>query len=345
MADTKPPLLVVEDDEGLRRQYRWSLADYRIVPASTRQEALELFRRERPAVAVVDLGLPPEPDGASEGLATLEGILSIAPETKVIIVSGNELRENAIKAVGAGAYDFCQKPVEIDTLALIVKRATRLHELEAENRKLTHLSSVSPVDGIVGSSSQILQALRSVERIAPTDVSVLLLGESGTGKELLAQAIHRLSPRASKPFIAINCSAIPETLLESELFGHEKGAFTGAVKQTIGKIEQAHLGTLFLDEIGDVSLAMQVKLLRFLQNQVIERVGGRTEIKVDTRIVCATNQSLDVLMKEGRFREDLYFRLNELTIKVPPLREREGDAVLLANFFLRKFNAQFNRRI
>jgi two-component system NtrC family response regulator len=345
MPDAKPALLVVEDDEGLRRQYRWSLPDCRVLPASTRLEALELFRRERPPVAIVDLGLPPDPDGASEGLATLEGILSIAPDTKVIIVSGNELRENAMRAVGAGAYDFCQKPVEIDTLALIVKRAVQLHALEAENRELTRLKAVSPVDGIVGSSPQILQVLRSVERISPTDVSVLLLGESGTGKELLAQAIHRLSPRAAKPFIAINCSAIPETLLESELFGHEKGAFTGAVKQTIGKMEQAHLGTLFLDEIGDVPLAMQVKLLRFLQNQVIERVGGRSEINVDARIVCATNQGLDALMKEGRFREDLYFRLNEITIKVPPLREREGDAVVLANFFLRKFNTQFNRRV
>ncbi len=345
MAENKPPLLVVEDDEGMRRQYRWSLSDYRVVPAGTREEALRLFERERPAVAIVDLGLPPDTDGATEGLATLEGILSIAPETKVIVVTGNELRENAIKAVGAGAYDFCQKPIDISTLALIIKRATRLHELEAENRELTRLNSTSPIDGIVGSSPQILAVLRSIEKIAPTDVSVLILGESGTGKELLARAIHRLSPRGSKPFVAINCAAIPETLLESELFGHEKGAFTGAVKQTIGKVEQANHGTLFLDEIGDLPLAMQVKLLRFLQNQVIERVGGRVEIKVDARIVCATNQSLDALMKEGRFREDLYYRLNELTIKAPPLREREGDAVLLANYFLRKYNEQFGHRL
>ena len=345
MSGSKPPLLVVEDDEGLRRQYRWSLGDYHVVGASTRQEALELFERERPAVAIVDLGLPPDPDGATEGLATLQGILAVAPETKVIVVTGNELRENAIKAVGAGAYDFCQKPIDSAMLALIVKRAAQLHELEAENRELARLSSISPIDGIVGTSPQMLQVFRSVERIAPTDVSVLLLGESGTGKELLAQAIHRLSPRASKPFIAINCAAIPETLLESELFGHEKGAFTGAVKQTIGKIERANHGTLFLDEIGDLSVAMQVKLLRFLQNQVIERVGGRDEIRVDARIVCATNQNLGELMKQGRFREDLYYRLNELTIKVPPLRERQGDAVLLANYFLRRFNSEFNRRL
>ena len=343
--NTKPPLLVVEDDEGIRRQYRWSLADYRVVPAITRQEALEAFRRELSAVAIVDLGLPPDPDGASEGLATLEGILSISPDTKVIIVTGNELRENAIKAVGAGAYDFCQKPIDIDALALIVKRAVKLHELEAENRELARMKSTSPIDGIIGGSPQMLQVLRSVERIAPTDVSVLLLGESGTGKELLAHAIHSLSQRAGKPFVAINCAAIPETLLESELFGHEKGAFTGAIRQTIGKIESAHLGTLFLDEVGDLSLAMQVKLLRFLQDQVIERVGGRSQIRVDCRIVCATNQSLDGLMKAGRFREDLYYRLNELTIRVPPLHEREGDAVLLASFFLRKFSVQFNRRL
>ena len=260
MGYSKPPLLVVEDDEGLRRQYRWSLRDYHVVSASTSQEALELFERERPAVAIVDLGLPPDPDGATEGLATLQGILAVAPETKVIVVTGNELRENAIKAVGAGAYDFCQKPIDIEALALIVKRASQLFELEAENRRLAHLNSASPIDGIVGTSPQMLQVFRSVERIAPTDVSVLLLGESGTGKELLAQAIHRLSPRATKPFVAINCAAIPETLLESELFGHEKGAFTGAIKQTKGKIEQAHRGTLFLDEIGDLSLAMQVKL-------------------------------------------------------------------------------------
>ena len=345
MGDSKPPLLVVEDDEGLRRQYRWSLRDYHVVSASTSQEALELFERERPAVAIVDLGLPPDPDGATEGLATLQGILAVAPETKVIVVNGNELRENAIKAVGAGAYDFCQKPIDIEALALIVKRASQLFELEAENRRLAHLNSASPIDGIVGTSPQMLQVFRSVERIAPTDVSVLLLGESGTGKELLAQAIHRLSPRATKPFVAINCAAIPETLLESELFGHEKGAFTGAIKQTKGKIEQAHRGTLFLDEIGDLSLAMQVKLLRFLQNQVIERVGGREEIRVDARIVCATNQNLGELMKQGRFREDLYYRLNELTIKVPPLRERQGDAVPLANYFLRRFNSEFNRRL
>jgi two-component system NtrC family response regulator len=345
MSEGKASILVVEDDEGLRRQYRWSLSQYRVALAGTRQEAQELLGRERPAVAIVDLGLPPDPDGASEGLATLQDILGASPDTKVVIVSGNELRENALKAVAAGAYDFCQKPIDIDVLALIIDRAVRLHQLERENRELAQSATRSPMDGIIGDSPQIQKIFRSIERIAQTDVSVLLLGESGTGKELFAQAIHRLSPRASKPFVAINCAAIPETLLESELFGHEKGAFTGAVKQTIGKFESANHGTLFLDEIGDLPLATQVKLLRFLQNQVIERIGGRQEIRVDARIICATNQDLDQLMKEARFREDLYYRLNEVSIRVPALREREGDAVVLANFFLRKFNAQFRRHL
>jgi two-component system, NtrC family, response regulator len=345
MIEPKASLLVIEDDEGLRRQYRWSLSQYRVTSASTRREALEMFERERPAVAILDLGLPPDPDGASEGLATLQDILATSPDTKVIIVSGNELRENALKAVAGGAYDFCQKPVDIEVLALIIDRAVRLHQLEAENRRLSERSVHSPMDGIIGNSPQIQKVFRSVERIAQTDVSVLLQGESGTGKELFAQAVHRLSPRANKPFVAINCAAIPETLLESELFGYEKGAFTGAVKQTIGKFESANRGTLFLDEIGDLPLAMQVKLLRFLQNQVIERIGGRQEIRVDARIICATNQDLDQLMKGGRFREDLYYRLNEVSIKVPALREREDDSIVLANFFLRKFNAQFRRHL
>ena len=345
MTDAKASVLVVEDDEGLRRQYRWSLPKYRVVVASTRQDALEAFAQERPPVVILDLGLPPDPDGASEGLATLQEIITAAPGTKVVIVSGNELRENAIKAVATGAYDFCQKPVDIELLALIIDRAIRLHELEDENRQLAERASRSPMDGIIGNSPQIQKVFRSIERIAQTDVSVLLLGESGTGKELFAQAVHRLSARSTKPFVAINCAAIPETLLESELFGYEKGAFTGAVKQTIGKFESANRGTLFLDEIGDLPLSMQVKLLRFLQNQVIERIGGRQEIRVDVRIICATNQDLDALMKEGRFREDLYYRLNEVSIRVPALREREDDSIVLANYFLRKFNSQFRRHL
>jgi len=345
MSETQATILIVEDDEGLSRQYRWSLPQFRILTAGTRQKALDVFALEHPPVAIVDLGLPPDPDGASEGLATVAEILKIAPETKVIVVTGNELRENAVKAIASGAYDLCQKPVDVGLVSMIVDRALRLFELEAENRQLTNLMARAPIDGIVGNSPQILQVIRSIERIAPTDVAVLLHGESGTGKELFAQAIHQLSPRAGKPLVAINCAAIPEGLLESELFGYEKGSFTGAIKQTIGKIESAHKGTLFLDEIGDLALATQVKLLRFLQNQVIERIGGRQQIHVDARIVCATHQDLARLIAEGRFRDDLYFRLNEVTINIPPLRAREGDACLLANFFLKKFSRQFGRRL
>jgi two-component system, NtrC family, response regulator len=343
MASDKSRMLILEDDEGLRRQYRWALSDYELLLASTREEALTLARGAPPQVAIVDLGLPPDPDGASEGLAALEGLRQLAPDCKVIIATGNEAREHALRSIALGAYDFFQKPVDIDVLRLIVERAIRLSELEAENRRLAMLGSRSPMDGILGSSDAMMRHLRMIEKIAPTDVAVLLLGESGTGKELLARAIHRLSARAKGPFVAINCAAIPETLLESELFGHEKGAFTGAVRQIIGKIEQADKGTLFLDEIGDLPLAMQVKVLRFLQDHVVERVGGRQQIRVDVRIVCATNQDLDKLMADGRFREDLFYRLNEVRLSIPPLRERSGDVPLLASYFLKKFNDQYAR--
>jgi two-component system NtrC family response regulator len=296
-------------------------------------------------VAIVDLGLPPDPDGASEGLATLSEILTIAPATKVIIATGNETREHALRAIALGAYDFYQKPIDIDVLQLIVGRAERMFELEEENGRLAKSTQASPVDGIIASSPEMLQVLRNIEKIAPTDVTVLLLGESGTGKELLAQAVHKMSRRAAGPFVPINCAAIPETLLESELFGHEKGAFTGAVRQNIGRIESADRGTLFLDEIGDVPLPMQIKLLRFLQDQILERIGGRTPIQVSVRIVCATNQDLDRMMAEGRFREDLYYRLNEVAVRVPPLRDRLGDPVVLASFFLRRFASEYGRPI
>lgn len=345
MKDTKLLLQLVEDDDGLCRQLRWALSDAELIVSTHRTEAISEFRRLRPPVVIVDLGLPPDADGTSEGMATLEAILALAPETKIIVATGNDSREVAVRAIALGAYDFYQKPVDADTLRLIVDRARRLYELEAENRQLADLAPRSPIDSIVAASPQMTRVLRTVEKIAVTDVAVLLLGESGTGKELLAHAIHRLSPRAKKPFVALNCSAIPETLLESELFGHEKGAFTGAVKQTIGKIEGAHQGTLFLDEIGDVPLSMQVKLLRFLQDQVVDRLGGHRPIQVDVRIVCATNQDLDQLISANRFREDLFYRLNEVRLLVPPLREREGDAILLANFFLKKFNAQFGRKL
>jgi two-component system NtrC family response regulator len=345
MPPTAKPLLIIDDDAGLLRQLRWAFSDHNVYPAGTRREAIDLVRKEPVPVAILDLGLPPDPDGASEGLATLSEILAIAPATKVIIATGNETREHALRAVSLGAYDFYQKPIDIDVLQLIVSRAEQMFQLEAENRRLTEAAAISPIDGIIAGSSEMLQVLRNIEKIAPTNVTVLLLGESGTGKELLAQAIHKLSGRAAAPFVPINCSAIPETLLESELFGHEKGAFTGAVKQTIGRIETADRGTLFLDEIGDVPLPMQVKLLRFLQDQVVERVGGRKPVQVNVRIVCATNQDLDRMMAEGGFREDLYYRLNEVTLRVPPLRDRPGDAVVLASFFLRRFTAEYGRPV
>jgi len=346
VSEDKPKLLILEDDDGLRRQYRWALSDYALFLSGAREEALDLMRLERPPVAIVDLGLPPDPDGASEGLAALEAILTMAPETKVIVASGNESRAHALKAVSLGAYDFYQKPIEIDVLRTILDRALRLFRLEAENRELSALNhSGSPIDGIISASPEMLRVCRTIEKIAPTNVAVLVLGESGTGKELVAQAIHMLSPRRNRPFVAINCGAIPEALLESELFGHEKGAFTGAVKQTIGKIESAHTGTLFLDEIGDLPQPLQVKLLRFLSTRVIERIGGRQQIPVDIRLVCATNQDLEARMADGRFREDLYYRLNEVIVRVPPLRERGEDSVLLASYFIKRFNAQFDRKL
>lgn len=344
MSDNKISLLILEDDEGLRRQYRWAFPEFDLALAGSREEALAAFRRVTPPVAIVDLGLPPDPDGASEGLAALDSMRQLAPDTKVIVATGNESREHALRAIELGAYDFYQKPIDIDVLRIIVNRAVHLHDLEAENRRLASAAGPSSVDGIVASSPSMMKVLRNLEKIAPADVAVLLLGESGTGKELLAHALHRLSPRTNGPFVAINCAAIPETLLESELFGHEKGAFTGAVKQTIGKVESANGGTLFLDEIGDLPLPMQVKLLRFLQNHVVERIGGREPIQVDVRIVCATHQDLDNLIATARFREDLYYRLNEVKVVVPPLREREGDVIVLATYFLKKFNAQFSRK-
>jgi len=345
MASHQKPLLIVDDDAGLLRQLRWAFSDHKVYSAGTRQEAIDLVKTEAIPVAILDLGLPPDPDGASEGLATLSEILAAAPATKVIIATGNETREHALRAIALGAYDFYQKPIDVDVLQLIVSRAQQMFELEAENRRLSEAAPASPVDGIIASSAEMLRVLRNVEKIAPTDVTVLLLGESGTGKELLAHAIHRMSGRAHGPFVPINCAAIPETLLESELFGHEKGAFTGAVRLNVGKMESADHGTLFLDEIGDVPLAMQVKLLRFLQDQIVERVGGRKPIQVDVRIICATNQDLDRMMAEGRFREDLYYRLNEVAIRVPPLRERLGDAVFLASFFLRRCAAEYDRPV
>jgi two-component system NtrC family response regulator len=343
--DEKRKLLIVDDDTGIQRQLRWSFDGYDVSVAGDREEAIAQFRAEAPPVVTVDLGLPPDPDSPDEGLSTVEEILRLAPETKVVVVTGQDDNHIAMRAIGMGAYDFYSKPIDSDVLALIVDRAYHLYEIEEENRLLVRSRKNVPLGDLVTAAPEMLKVCHLVEKVAPTDVTVLLLGESGTGKELLARALHDLSPRAGKPFSAINCAAIPENLLESELFGHEKGAFTGAVKQTKGKIELADGGTLFLDEIGDVPLPLQVKLLRFLQERVVERVGGRQQIAVDVRIVCATNQDLKDLMATGRFREDLYYRLSELVINIPPLRDRTGDAELLAHNFLARFNQEHKRNL
>jgi two-component system, NtrC family, response regulator len=339
----KKSLLVIEDDPGLQKQLRWSFDAYEVLVASDRESALALLRRHEPAVVTMDLGLPPDPDGASEGLATLAQILELAPGTKVIVLTGNQDHGNALKAVAAGAYDFHQKPFDPDMLHLVVERAYYLHALQQENRRLLQTQTHALITGVITRDPVLLKVCRNVEKVAPSDATVILLGESGTGKEILARALHQSSARREKRFMAINCAAIPEALLESELFGYEKGAYTGAVKQTPGKIELAHEGTFFLDEVGDLPMALQAKLLRFLQERVIERVGGRKEIPVDVRIVCATHQNLKKLIEESRFREDLYYRLSEIVITIPPLRERVGDAALLAHHFKNKFCAQEKR--
>ena len=338
-------LLIVEDDPGLLKQLKWCFEGYDICTAGTREEAIAELRRHEPAVVLQDLGLPPNPEGVEEGLAALSEALKLAPHTKIIVVTGHGDQENALTAVAQGAYDFYEKPIDTDTLKLLVDRAFNIAELERENRRLQSEVNASPLDGIVAASEVMLAVCRMIEKVAPTDVTTLLLGESGTGKELLARALHRLSPRAAGNFVAINCAAIPENLLESELFGHEKGAFTGAHKQTVGKVELANGGTLFLDEIGDMPIALQAKMLRFLQERVIERVGGRKEISVDVRVVCATNQNPEELIKEGLFREDLYYRVSEITINIPPYREREEGRLILARTFLQRYAKQQKRAI
>ncbi|MRV76427.1 PEP-CTERM-box response regulator transcription factor [Duganella sp. FT92W] len=335
--------MIIEDDPGLQKQLRWSFDAYEVLVAGDRESALAQIRRHEPAVATMDLGLPPDPDGATEGLATLQQILAMAPDTKVIVLTGNQDHEHAVKAIGMGAYDFHQKPADPDILGLVVQRAFYLHALQQENRRMLQTQADSPLSGVISRDAGMQKVCRSIEKVAPTSASVMLLGDSGTGKEVLARALHQLSPRAKERFMAINCAAIPENLLESELFGYEKGAFTGAAKQTKGKVELAHGGTFFLDEVGDLPMALQAKLLRFLQERVIERVGGHEEIPVDVRIVCATHRNLKELAAAGRFREDLYYRLSEIVVTIPPLRARIGDAALLAHHFKNKFCAQEGR--
>jgi len=343
MTEQRKPLLIVEDDPALQTQMKWAFDAYEVAVATDRESALAQLRRLEPAVVTLDLGLPPAPDDASEGFRTLQDVLTLAPHSKVIVLTGQSDRANALKAVALGAYDFYAKPFEPDVLAHIIKRAYRLHELQEENRRLQRSHSGALVGGIIARDPDTQRLCRTIEKIAPSNVTTMVLGESGTGKELVARALHDLSPRANRRFVAINCAAIPEALLESELFGHEKGAFTGAVKQTIGKIETANKGTLFLDEIGDLPLPLQAKLLRFLQERSIERIGGREEIPVDVRVVCATHRDLKALAREGRFREDLYFRLAEIVLVVPPLRERAGDATLIAHALVHRFAAELKR--
>ncbi len=344
MSSTKgPQLLIVEDDPALQKQIKWSLDQFESVTAGERESALNQLRQHAPAVVTMDLGLPPDADGVSEGFRLLEQMLAASPEVKVIVLTGQNGQENALRAVAMGAYDFLAKPFEPEVLNLTVERAFRLHELQAENRRLQAMRQPDSLSGLITRDPEMLRVCRTIEKVADTGATVMLLGESGTGKEVLARGLHQSSNRRSERFVAINCAAIPENLLESELFGYEKGAFTGAVKTTLGKIETAHRGTLMLDEIGDLPMPLQAKLLRFLQERVIERLGGRQEIAVDVRIVCATHQDLKQLTAEGRFREDLYYRLAEIVVNIPPLRDRVGDAALLAHALTKRFASEQKR--
>ena len=345
MADIKPKLLVVDDDEEIRTQMKWALSrDFDLSTAGDRPEAIESFRRERPLTTLLDLGLPPQPNDPDEGLATLGELLAIDPAAKIIVISGQGEKKNALEAVAAGAYDFLCKPVEMDELQVLLRRSIYLANLEREYHQLRQQTRSEGFEQMVGGSPQMQGVFAYIRKVAGTNAPVLLLGESGTGKELAALAIHERSPRKDKSFVAINCNGIPENLLESELFGHEKGSFTGAHAQRKGLIENAADGTLFLDEIGELPPPIQVKLLRFLQEQRFQRVGGRQEIQIDTRVIAATNADLKQTISEGKFREDLYFRLAVVVIMLPPLRDRGDDVALLARDFLQRYAAQNNKK-
>ena len=342
----KPGLLIVDDDESILLSMKWAFAqDYQVFLAGARPDALEIFKRERPPLVTLDLGLPPDGRGVEEGFLTLGSLLEEDPYVKVIIISGQSERQNALKAVSEGAYDFFCKPVQVEEVRVILGRALRLRQLELDHQQLQAARAKDSFDDLIGTSPQMQRVFETIEKVAGTEASILIYGESGTGKELVAKALHGRSRWRDGPFVAINCAAIPESLLESELFGHEKGAFTGAHAQRKGRIELAHKGTLFLDEIGDLPLSLQVKLLRFLQEHNIERVGGRKEITVDTRVIAATNVDLDRAILEGRFREDLYYRLGVVKVQVPPLRDREGDVELLAMSFLQKYSAEQKKKV
>ena len=344
MSDNRK-ILIIDDDPGLQKQLKWCFDEYEVTLASDRADAAKKISEDVFPVVLLDLGLPPDPANASEGFKLLSEILEVHPDSKIIVVTGNDTRENALHAIGLGAYDFYQKPIEPEELKLIVSRADKLYQLEQENKRLQEQGSGVGIDGFITANPKMRDICRQIEKVAPADITVLLLGESGTGKELLARSVYDLGDRKSGPFVAINCAAIPENLLESELFGYEKGAFTGAVKRTIGKIEHANGGVLFLDEVGDLPMSLQAKLLRFLQERVIERIGGRTEIDVDVRIVCATHQNLREKINTGEFREDLFYRISEITVDIPPLRERAGDAVLLAKYFINHYKANNKTKI
>jgi two-component system, NtrC family, response regulator len=341
----RPKLLIVEDDAGLQRQLAWTFEDFEVFKAEDRVAAETVVKRERPSVILLDLGLPPDADGPSEGLATLQAALRASPDSKVIMMSGQIEREFALKAVALGAYDFYQKPISVEEIQLIVGRAQHLFELEKENRRLNQRPNGAALPGVVTSNPEMLETCQDIAGLAATNVSVLINGESGTGKELLARALHQLSPRAQGPFVPVNCAAIPEQLLESEFFGHERGAFTGAIKTTMGKVELANKGTLFLDEIGDMPTPLQAKLLRFLQERMIERVGGHKQILVDIRVISATNQDLQQLIGQGGFRQDLYYRISEGVVQIPPLRKRIEDAALIANKLARDYAQELARPI
>jgi two-component system NtrC family response regulator len=335
MTEERRSLLVIEDDPALQLQMKWAFDGYDVAVASDFDEAVAQLRRLEPAVVTLDLGLPPDTGSVGEGFRTLEKILELAPDTKVIVVTGQNDSANARRAVALGAHDFFAKPFDAEVVKLIIDRAYRMHDLQVENRKLL-AARATGVGGIISGAPEMLAVCRMIEKVASTDATVMLLGESGTGKELLARGLHESSARSKQRFVAINCAAIPDTLLESELFGYERGAFTGANKQTPGRIETANKGTLFLDEIGDLPASLQAKLLRFLQERTVERLGGREEIPVDVRIVCATHQNLRERIAAGSFREDLFYRLAEIVVTVPPLRDRPGDAVLLAHALVRR---------
>jgi two-component system NtrC family response regulator len=338
-------LLIVEDDPGLQSQLRWCFNGFSVFVADDEASAMKQMESEEPQVVTLDLGLPPDAGGVSVGFIILEKILSNYPNTKVIVVTGQEDRENALTAVAKGAYDFFNKPVDAQILTMVVERAYHLQKIEQEYMALSKRERKTALDGLITASPAMLKICETVEKVAPSDLAVLILGESGTGKEVIARSLHNLSQYSEGKFVAINCAAIPENLLESELFGHEKGAFTGAVGQKKGKVELANEGTLFLDEIGDMPLDLQAKMLRFLQERVIERVGGTKEISINTRVICATHRPINEMIRKGTFREDLFFRISDITIDLPPLRERDDDILLLAQVFLDQYAGTQNKEV